>query len=229
MKKNLIAASILALCAFAASAQSIDYRLENSGHIVDRVSTSASVVDNGTSNSVARASGSAAASGYVTTNPIAGGQALTLGGATEVTSTAMAFNVSTGNGTGAASANGTAAANVNGFNTFTNSNGFITMAGATDQNIGVNVSAGRSQDGFANAAAGGSFNIAGATQQLPVAGGATVAGWVADTKESHASVAAGGVTFTDGTPAGQTAATRGAVANSATEASASFDDPVIAK
>jgi hypothetical protein len=87
------------------------------------------------------------------------------------------------------------------------------------------VVAGRSQDGYAAGADGGSFAISGATQQLPIAGGATVAAWVSDVKTSHAESEAGAVTFTDGTPAGQSAAFRHANSGNVTEAFGNFRDP----
>lgn len=225
---------LAALClAGAASAQSVDYRLENSGRIWNRVETNATVTDNGTANSVAKGAQSSSASGFVTSNPIAGGQALSLGGAVETIGSGMAFNVSTGNGTGYANSAGWSDANVNGYNNFTNAHGTIAMQGYTDSGmaapvghgVDVKVDAGRNQDGYAAGADGGSFAISGYTQQLPVAGGATVSAAVADTKTSHASSEAGAVTFTDGTPAGQSAAFRHANSGNVTETSASFIDP----
>jgi hypothetical protein len=228
------AVAALALAA-AASAQSVDFRLENSGRIWNKVETNAVVIDNGTSNSVAKGAQSATAVGGVSSLPIAGGQALTLYGAVETVGSGMAFNVKTGNGTGYGKSDGWSDANVNGYNTFTNEHGSITMAGKTDSGmeapvghgVDIHVNAGPSQDGYAAGADGGSFAIVGQTQQLPVAGGATIAAFVSDTKTSHASAEAGAVTFTDGTPAGQTAAIRTANSGNVTEASGSFIDPVV--
>lgn len=231
-KKTTLALALFALAGIA-SAQSVDYRLENSGRIYNRVETNAVAVDNGSSNSVAKGAQSASAAGGVTSNPIAGGQSLTLWGAVETAGSGMAFNVSSGNATGYAKSEGWSDANVNGVNTFANQHGSITMAGFTDSGmaapvghgVDVKVEAGRSQDGFAAGADGGSFSIVGQTQQLPVAGGATVAAFVSDTKTSHSQAEAGAVTFTDGAPAGQSAAFRSANSGNVSQATGSFYDP----
>lgn len=234
MKKSLVLAAALALAAFGAAAQSVDYRLENSGRIYNRVETNAVATDNGTANSVAKGAQSATAVGGVSSNPIAGGATLTLWGAVETVGSGMAFNVSTGSGTGYAKSEGWSDANVNGHNNFSNQHGSLTMNGFTDSGmaspvghgVDIKVDAGRSQDGYAAGADGGSFAIVGQTQQLPVAGGATVAAYVSDTKTSHSSAEAGAVTFTDGTPAGQSAAFRHANSGNVSEAHGSFYDPV---
>lgn len=232
MKKSLLILAASLAVAMSASAQTASY-LENSGRIWNRVETNAVVIDNGTSNSVARGAQSASASGVVTSTAIPGGQALSLSGAVETVGSGMAFNVSTGNGTGYASSQGWSDANVNGFNNFSNAHGTMQMSGYTDSGmaspvghgVDVNVSAGRSQDGFAAGADGGSFSITGWTVQVPVAGGTAVAASISDTKTSHASAEAGAVTFTDGTPAGQSAAFRTANSGNVSEASGSFIDP----
>lgn len=228
----MIVFAALAACAACAFAQ--NYHLENSGRIWNRVETNAVATDNGTSNSVAKGSMSAAASGAVQSNPIAGGQSLALWGAVQTEGSGMAFNVSTGNGTGYANSNGWADANVNGYNNFSNQHGSLTTSGFTDSGMaspvghGVDVSviAGRSQDGFAAGGDSGSFSVAGQTSQTPVAGGAQVSAWVADTKESNSWAEAGAVSFTDGTPAGQSAAYRHANSGNVTEAQGAFYDPV---
>jgi hypothetical protein len=229
-----IAAIVVGLTAGSAHAQSASYSLTNSGRIDNHVATFAQVSGDGSSVSKAQGSASAAASGYVTSNPVAGGQSLTMGGVVATQGSGMAFNVSQGAGaTGSASSNGWADANVNGVNTYTDPHASITMAGSTDSgmtvpvNRGVDytVTAGRSQDGFAQGADGGSFDVAGQTQQLPVAGGATVAAYVQDNKTSYANASTGAVTFTDGTPVGQTAAYRESNAGNNTDVSGSFIDP----
>lgn len=232
--RSALALAVMSLVAAAASAQTVDYRVENSGRIYNRVETSALAVDNGSSNSVAKGAQSATASGGVSSNPIAGGQSLYLYGAVETVGSGMAFNVSNGNATGSASSVGWSDANVNGYNNFSNQHGNIAMNGFTDSGLAspvghgvdVKVQAGRSQDGFAAGADGGSFQIVGQTQQLPIAGGATVSAYVADTKTSHSSAEAGAVNFTDGTPAGQTAAFRSANSGNVSQATGSFFDPI---
>lgn len=233
IKKTIIGAA-LALSACLAAAQSTGYYLENSGRIWNRVETNAVATNNGTSSSIAKGAQSASAQGGVSSLPIAGGQSLNLWGAVETAGSGMAFNVSTGAGTGYASSQGWSDANVNGFNNFTNQHGTLQMNGFTDSGmaspvghgVDVKVQAGRSQDGYAAGADGGSFAINGQTQQLPQAGGATVSAWVSDTKTSHSSAEAGAVSFSDGTPAGQAAATiRTANSGNVTEARGYFFDP----
>lgn len=237
MKKIINAA--LAAClgaaalvaALPASAQS--YYLENSGRIWNRVETNAVATDNGSANSVAKGSQSSYAAGVVQQNPIAGGAALVLAGEVKTEGSGMAFNVSNGGGTGYASSQGWADANVNGFNNFSNQHGSLTMNGFTDSGmaapvghgVDIDVRAGRSQDGYAAGGDSGKFTVTGYTQQNPVAGGAAVVAQVSDTKESNAWSEAGAVTFSDGVPAGQTAAYRHANAGNVTEVNAAFHDP----
>lgn len=231
--RGIAALAIAAAAALPALAQSVDYRLENSGRIWNRIETNASVTDGGTSNSVAKGEMKSIANGYVSSNPIAGGRELALGGAVLTEGSGMAFNVSTGAGTGYANSHGWADANVNGYNNFSNPNGYLAMKGETDSGmkapvghgVDVDVVAGRSQDGYAAGGDSGSFQIGGFTQQLPIAGGATVSAGVSDKKESNAWSEAGAVSFTGGVPAGQSAAYRHANAGNVTEVSGSFYDP----
>ncbi len=233
MKKTLLGLVALAFAGLAA-AQSVDYRLENSGRIWNRIETNASVTGEGTSNSVAKGEMKSIANGYVSSNPIAGGRELSLGGAAETVGSGSAFNVSTGNGTGYANSHGWADANVNGYNNFANQHGTLGIKGETDSGmklpvghgVDVDVVAGRSQDGYAAGGDSGSFQAGGFTQQLPIAGGATVSAGVSDKKESNAWSEAGAVSFTGGVPAGQTAAYRHANSGNITEVSGSFFDPV---
>ena len=233
MKKTLLGIAALAFAGLAA-AQSVDYRLENSGRIWNRIETNASVTGEGTSNAVGKSEMKALANGYITSNPIAGGRELSLGGAVLTEGSAMGFNVRTGNGAGFSNIDGWADANVKGHNSFANQNGTLEIKGETDSGmkspvghgVDVAVHAGSGQDGYAAGGDSGSFQAGGFTQQLPIAGGATVSAGVSDKKESNAWSEAGAVSFTGGVPAGQTAAYRHANSGNITEVSGSFYDPV---
>lgn len=230
-KTSAVFATLL-FAAFAASAQS--YHLENSGRILNQSATYASVNGNGTSNSVAKGDAASIATGYVSSNPIAGGQSLALGGATHTSGSALAFNVSTGNGVGSAQSQGWSDAQTFGNAKFSNANGTLQIAGSADNGMtnavrnGVDfgVNASTSRDGFAAATSDASFNVAGTTSQLPIAGGATVAGAVYSNQTQQSTAEAGGVSFNDGTPAGQSAATRWANGGANVSTSGSFWDPV---
>lgn len=232
MKKSLIALAVLTVSGFA-SAQSVNYYLENSGRVNSSAATYATVNGDGTSNSVAQGAAMAQANGTVGSNPINGGQKLVLTGASNTTGSAMAFNVSTGNGTGSASSVGWSDAQTYGNNTFTNGHGTITMAGSTDggmtnnvrNGVDVGVQAGRSQDGYADGTSSGSFDAKGKTQQTWSNGVATINGNVTTDHASQSTADAGGVTFTGGTPAGQSAAQRWANGGTQVNVSGSFDDP----
>lgn len=232
MKKSFVFLTAM-LASALTFAQSVDYYLANSGRVWNRVETNAVAVDSGTSNNRATSSMSSTASGYVSSVPIPGGQTLALSGTVATQGSGMAFNVSTGNATGYAMSQGWADAGVTGYNRFANEHGTLALSGSTDSGmvspvghgVDVNVSAGRSQDGYAAGGDGGSFTISGYTTQVAIPGGAAVAASITDTKESNAWAEAGAVTFTGGTPAGQSAAYRTANSGNVTEASGAFLDP----
>ena len=231
---SILAAALLATG--LASAQS-SYSLQNDGRVQNTASTYAAVTGDGTSNSVAKGQTAASSGGSVAVNPIAGGAELAVSGWSATSGSGMAFNVSTGSGNGSAVSQGLSDARTFGDAAFANAHGAIAVGGSTDSGMtdavrnGVDykVATGTSQDGFAGGSSNGSFAAGGWTTQTPIAGGATVSAGVWDTKASQSTADAGGVTFTDGVPAGQSAAYRSANAGTDVKASAWYVDPAAAK
>lgn len=111
----------------------------------------------------------------------------------------------------------------------------LIAAGSTDSGMsdpvrnGVDfgVTAGTSQDGFAGASSEGAFTIAGSSTKLPITGGFVLTNSVSSTQDNQSTASAGAVTFTEGTPAGQSAAARWANGGTVTNATGSFVDSVV--
>lgn len=222
--------SLLAFLAFAgaASAQS-SYYLQNDGRIHNVTQTYAAVNGAGGSLSHAEGSAQAVATGSVAVSP--GSVAVT--GAVSGFNNATAFNTAYGSGVGSASSQGWSDARTFGNASSTLPTGSVSVNGIVDGGMtnpvrngtDVHVSATTAQDGFVNAMYNGGFAINGSISQTPIAGGASVFGAVQDTKYSHGEVVAGGVTFSGGTPAGQSAAVRWGNSGVTVEANGQFIDP----
>lgn len=227
MKRIIFAA--LAMFAISAHAQQ-SYHLENSGRISNSVSTYAAVNGGGTSVSHAEGAAQAIAAGSVVNLPGTVG----VTGHVEGYNTASAFNVSTGNGIGSAGSVGWSDATVRGHSVSVLPFGNVNVAGTVDGGMlnpvrngtDVNVIATTSQDGFVNAEYKGGFSVSGSISQSNIPGGKAVYGVVQDTKYGDGKVVAGGITFTDGTPAGQSAAVRFGNAGVEVKVDGSFYDPV---
>lgn len=230
MKKTLRLLALAAL-AFAgiASAQSNGYYLENAGRINNTVQTYAAVNGNGGSLSRAEGAAQAIANGTVVQRP--GHVEVT--GAVSGFNNAMAFNTSFGSGVGSASSVGWSDATVTGHATSVIPTGYVTVAGTVDGGMqnpvrngtDVHVSATTAQDGFVNTSYEGGFAVTGNVASTPIAGGASLTGNVQDTKYAGGEVVAGGVTFSGGTPAGQSAAVRFGNSGVTVNATGSFYDP----
>lgn len=230
MFRKTLAFTALALgFAAAASAQSAGYYLENSGRINQAVTVYASV--NGAGGSLSHADGSAQA--------IANGAVVQLPGSVSVTgdvagfNKATAYNTSMGAGQGSATSNGWSDATTYGNATSVIPTGYVTVAGSVDGGMvdpvrngtDVHINAGTAQDGFANASYNGGFAVNGNVAATPIAGGWSLVGNVQSAQYSEAQVAVGGVTFSGGTPAGQTAADRSGNAGVVVNIDGRFDDP----
>ena len=228
MKKTLLLVAALAFAGLA-SAQSNGYYLENSGRINNTVQTYAAV--NGQGGSLSRAEGSAQA--------VANGTVVQRPGHVEVTgavtgfNNAVAFNTAYGSGVGSASSVGWSDATVTGHATSVIPTGHVTVAGTVDGGMqnpvrngtDVHVSATTAQDGFVNTSYQGGFAVTGNVGSTPIAGGSSLIGNVQDTKYAGGEVVAGGVTFSGGTPAGQSAAVRFGNTGVTVNATGSFVDP----
>jgi hypothetical protein len=219
----------MAALVLAASVSAQSYYLENSGRIHNVTQTYAAVNGAGGSLSHAEGSAQAIATGSVVNLP--GNVAVT--GAVSGFNNVMAFNTAFGSGVGSASSTGWSDATTYGHSTSVLPYGTVTVNGVADGGMqnpvrngtDASVLATTSQDGFVQASYAGGFAVQGAIVQTPVAGGATVAGIVQDTKYADGQVVAGGVTFSGGTPAGQSAAVRFGNTGVTVEANGSFDDP----
>lgn len=228
MKKSFLSLAILLACG-AAFAQSQGYYLQNEGRIHNTVATYASV--NGAGGSLSHAEGSAQA--------VANGSVAQLPGFVSVTgavsgyNNGVAYNTSFGSGQGSASSLGWSDATVYGNATAVIPTGHVTVNGVVDGGMidpvrngtDLHIVAGTAQDGFVNASYNGGFSVNGSVGSTSIAGGAAVTGNVQDSKYAHGEVAVGGVTFTGGTPAGQSAAARWGNTGVVVETNGSFIDP----
>lgn len=237
--------AVLALSSAAFAIQPVGgtFNLENSGRIQSSISTYSSV--NGTGSSLSHAEGTAGATANGTvTNPLMQGTVGTVSVTGDISgyNTGMAYNVSTGSGHGAASSTGWSDATLTG-NSSTGTalsvpggviSGTLEVSGIADGGMqnnvrngtDINIRAGTSQDGFVGAMYNGGFAISGSIPAVGIAGGASLQGNVQSTQYSHGEVVAGGVTFSDGTPSGQTAAVRSGNSGVMVNTSGSFNDPV---
>ncbi|CAN5859810.1 hypothetical protein BH11PSE13_BH11PSE13_12480 [soil metagenome] len=224
MKKTLLALAILAASGFA-SAQS--YYAINQGSISNSVHAVAAVSGAGSSYSVAKGDASSVANATVSSLGLPGytGQQQVLAGNTSTSVTGVAYNTVTGAGVGAASSIGAASAHVDGWTSYSTPHQSLHLAGdATSMSAGA-VIAGTAQDGFFGASATAGFAANGYVGSTGIPGGSQIVGGVADSKYASADVGAGAVTFPSGTPAGQSAATRGATADGVAHVAADFSDP----
>lgn len=229
MKKSLVALAALAL-AGVASAQSTGYYLQNSGRIDNTVQTYAAVNGNGGSLSHAEGQAQAVAVGTVANSP--GNVSVT--GDVSGYNKGVAYNTAFGSGVGSASSQGWSDATTYGHSTSVLPYGNVTVSGVVDGGMqnpvrngtDINIQATTAQDGFVNASYKGGFAVVGSITQTHANGVTAVAGVVTDTKYADGEVVAGGVTFTGGTPAGQSAAVRYGNTGVTVNAAGSFIDPV---
>lgn len=121
-----------------------------------------------------------------------------------------------------------------GSETMTGNTSQLSISGSTDSGMtnpvrnGVDfgVVAGTSQDGYAASTSTGTFAISGTTSQLPITGGFSLANGLTSTQSSQSTAVAGAVTFSDGTPAGQSAAQRWSNGGTDVNVSGSFVNSV---
>lgn len=166
----------------------------NQGVICDKVTTTATVVGQGTSYSFARAATEATANGSLVTNVTGSSATGTVTGNTAAYSNGVAYNVSTGTGTGTAMSQGNAFASLteNAGNVGYNANGAtgkLTLQGSSTSAANHLVSAGTNRGGSAASEATGSFNVTGAVSYNPTTH--AVAGTVSDVKTSTAGTSTG--------------------------------------
>lgn len=228
MKKISILLAGLALAGLA-SAQT--NTLTNEGRIMS--STSVFAAANGAGGSLSHAQTATGATANGTIAIPQPGQ-LTLKGDVAGYSNLSAYNTSFGSGTGSADGRVWSDARVWGDlgTTIPSGSGVLAidveagMRDAVRNGSDVTVRAGTAQDGFANAMYNGGAQASLAISAGPAWPGTSVFGNVQSSTYQHSEAVAGGVTFTGGAPANQTAATRFGQSGVQVDTSGSFTDPV---
>lgn len=218
-----------ALAALAGGAMAQSSGLVNSGHVYSSTQVFASVNGAGTSLSNAVSSTGSTANGAFASH--AGNVALS--GDVAGYSNLSAYNVATGSGTGTAGGRALSDSGLNGAVYGSIPTGSINITGAVDGGMGdrfrngsdVTVQATTAQDGFVQSLYNGGFAATGLLTASTTHHTAGVQGNVQGTSYEHSEIAAGGVTFTGGTPAGQSAAVRFGQVGVEVNFSGNFIDP----
>lgn len=237
MKKSFFSAALAMLVgtmltghAFAQSVpQASTYFGENSGRISVQAATYGSVNGNGGSMSHAETQADAHSNGFVSQNAAGVAMGGEVGGSVK----AVAYNTVIGSGVGSASAGGWSDASFNANAATVNPTGFVQGAVGVDGGMGnavrngvdAHVIASTAQDGFAQGTFAGTAALVGTVGQVAIPGGGAVTGAVVGLQTSDGTASAGAVTFTDGAPAGQSAAVRFANTGVEVNVTGNFDDP----
>lgn len=219
MRKSL---HIIALGLLAAAQYALADSSYNAGTISNTVKSSA-IVSNGVGTSVSHAAGSAYAtagaynSTVKLTNPNSGSSFIS--GNTGTNASSVAYNISTGVGTGSASSDVKATANAASTTNYSAPGQSLALSGNSSSASLTSVTASKNQDGFANTETNGNYYADGKVGSV----GQKVDGFVYDNKQTSSSAAAGRVTFTN--PVNTTQAINNASSNTIVNATGSFSDP----